>query len=71
MLLDKMLVWLERDRSKREQTIVEGLMEAGHDPVKIAAAALKMSRAEDKQRPIEKIGELKMYQGLIITLIIV
>ena len=55
-----MTVWLERDRSKREQKIVEGLVAAGHDPIKVAAAALKIVRVEEKQRPIEKISEVRL-----------
>jgi ATP-dependent RNA helicase DeaD len=58
-LIEKMAVWLERDRCKREQEIVEELVEAGHGPIKVAAAALKMVRVEEKQRPIEKIGKLR------------
>ncbi len=57
-LLKKMLVWLERDRCKREQQIVEELVAAGNDPIKIAAAALKMGREEEKQRSIEKVSEV-------------
>ncbi|MDH3944990.1 MAG: DEAD/DEAH box helicase, partial [Anaerolineae bacterium] len=59
-LIGKLEVWLERDRSKREQEIVEELAAAGHDPIKVAAAALKMARAEEKQRPIEKIGVARL-----------
>ena len=59
-LIEKMAVWLERDRCKREQEIVEELMAAGHDPIKVAAAALKMARVEENQRPIEKIGKLRL-----------
>ena len=59
-LVHKLTVWLERDRSKREQEIVEQMMAEGHDPVRIAAAALKMARVEENQRPVEKIGEVNM-----------
>ena len=59
-LIEKMAVWLERDRCKREQEIVEDLVAAGHDPIKVAAAALKIVRVEEKQRPIEKIGEVRL-----------
>ena len=59
-LVDKLVVWLERDRSRREQELVEKLVAAGNDPVKIAAAALKMARAEEKQRPIEQIREMQL-----------
>ena len=59
-LIEKVSVWLERDRCKREQEIVEGLVAAGHDPIKVAAAALRMARIEENQRPIEKIGEVRL-----------
>ena len=59
-LVEILNVWLERDRSKRELAIVEDLVAAGHDPIKVAAAALKIVRADDKQRPIEKISEVRL-----------
>jgi ATP-dependent RNA helicase DeaD len=59
-LVHKLTVWLERDRAKREQEIVEQMMAEGHDPVRIAAAALKMARVEEHQRPVEKIDEVDM-----------
>jgi ATP-dependent RNA helicase DeaD len=57
-LVESLTTWLERDRSKRELEIVEEMVAAGQDPLKVAAAALKMARAEEKQRPVEKIGEV-------------
>lgn len=60
LLIEKMAVWLERDRFKREQEIVEELVAAGHDPIKVAATALKMAQVEEKQRPIEKIGAVRL-----------
>lgn len=63
ILIEKMAIWLERDRTKREQKIVEELVEAGHDPIKVAAAALKIVRVEEKQRPIEKIGEVRLIRS--------
>ena len=61
-LVEKMEIWLERDRCRREEEIVEKYVAAGYDPVKIAAAALKLARVEEKQRPIEKIGEVSFEQ---------
>jgi len=58
-LLEKMNVWLNRDRNKRELELVTALVEAGQDPLKIAAAALKMARADEKQRPIDPVSEVK------------
>jgi ATP-dependent RNA helicase DeaD len=57
-ILGRMKTWLQRARYKQERTWVERLIEEGHDPIDIAAAALKMSRAEEKQRPIAPISEV-------------
>jgi len=38
---------------------VQELIEAGHDPLNIAAAAIKIARADEKQRPIAEVGEVK------------
>jgi ATP-dependent RNA helicase DeaD len=35
------------------------LIAAGHDPLNIAAAALKIARADEKQRPIAEISDVK------------
>lgn len=59
LLIEKLTVWLERDRSKREREIVEELVAVGHDPIKVAAAALKIVREGEKTRPIEKISNLR------------
>ena len=58
-LLEKMNVWLNRGRYKRELELVTALVEAGHDPLELAAAALKMARADEKQRPIAPVSEVK------------
>lgn len=58
-LLEKMAVWLRRGRYTRERELVNNLVEAGHDPVEVAAAALKLARAEEKQRPIQHVSEVK------------
>lgn len=58
-LLEKMTMWLRRGRYTREREMVAALIEAGHDPLEIAAAALKVARAEEKQRPISQVGEVK------------
>jgi ATP-dependent RNA helicase DeaD len=39
--------------------MVQELIEAGHDPLNIAAAAIKIARADEKQRPIAEVGEVK------------
>jgi ATP-dependent RNA helicase DeaD len=51
-LLEKMMVWLRRGRCSREREIVAQLLENGHDLAEVAAVALKLARAEEKQRPI-------------------
>jgi len=54
-LLEKIEVWLERDRCAREQELVEYMIATGYDPVKVAAAALKMARKGMSNQPIAKI----------------
>ena len=54
-LMTSVKVWLERGRCRRERELVEGLVEQGFDPLEIAAVALKLARAEEKQRPIEPV----------------
>jgi ATP-dependent RNA helicase DeaD len=51
-LVGRMMMWQRRGRFKREREIIEELILAGHDPVELAAAALKAARVEEKQRPI-------------------
>ncbi|MCB9076589.1 MAG: DEAD/DEAH box helicase [Anaerolineaceae bacterium] len=58
-LVEQMLVWLRRDRCRREREMVAELTENGYDVVDIAAAALKVARAEEKQRPIDPISEIQ------------
>ncbi len=58
-VLENLKVWLGRGRYKRELEMVQELVEAGQDPLNVAAAALKIARADEKQRPIAEIGEVK------------
>ena len=58
-MVEKVKIWLGRGRFKRELEMVQELIQAGHDPLDIAAAALKIARADEKQRPIAEIGEVK------------
>ncbi|MDP7525073.1 MAG: DEAD/DEAH box helicase, partial [Dehalococcoidales bacterium] len=58
-LLDQMMVWLQRGRCQKELRMVTQLAETGHEPLQIAAIALKIARAEEKQRPISPISEVK------------
>jgi ATP-dependent RNA helicase DeaD len=54
-----MKIWLGRGRYKRELEMVNELIAAGHDPLNVAAAALKIARGDEKQRPIAEITEVK------------
>lgn len=58
-LAERVLVWLKRGRAMHEREMVTDLVEAGYDPLEIAAAALKIARAEEKQRPIYPVNEVK------------
>ena len=52
-LLEKMRIWLKRDRCAKEKEMVSTLIEEGYDPLDIAAVTLKMARAGEKQRPVD------------------
>jgi ATP-dependent RNA helicase DeaD len=58
-VVETIKIWLGRGRFKRELEMVQELIEAGHDPLNIAAAAIKVARADEKQRPIAEIAEVK------------
>ncbi|NJC97031.1 MAG: DEAD/DEAH box helicase [Anaerolineae bacterium] len=58
-VVETMKVWLGRGRYKRELEMVQELVDAGFDVTSIAAAALKIARADEKQRPIAEIAEVK------------
>ena len=59
LVVENLKIWLGRGRYKRELEMVQELIEAGHDPLNIAAAAIKIARADEKQRPIAEVGEVK------------
>jgi ATP-dependent RNA helicase DeaD len=58
-VVEKVRIWLGRGRFKRELEMAQELVDAGHDPLNVAAAALKIARADEKQRPIAEIEEVK------------
>jgi ATP-dependent RNA helicase DeaD len=58
-VVEKVKIWLGRGRFKRELEMARELVDAGHDPLQVAAAALKIARADEKQRPIAEIEEVK------------
>jgi ATP-dependent RNA helicase DeaD len=57
-LVRKVVVWLQRGRCQRERAMAEKMITGGFDPLDIAAAALKVARSEEKQRPIYPISEV-------------
>ncbi len=57
-LVNQVNTWLQRGRCKQEREIVERLVEQGADPIQLAAAALKIARGEEKQRPIAPVTEV-------------
>ena len=57
-LLEKIETWLKRGRAKEERALVETMVAIGVDPLDLAAAALKIAREEEKQRPIPEINPL-------------
>jgi Superfamily II DNA and RNA helicases len=59
LLMEQMEVWIRRGRCRREKEVVAMLMQAGHQPEDIAAAALKLARSDEKKRPIESITPIK------------
>jgi len=56
-VLEQLKIWLGRGRYQRERELVARLVEEGMDPLEIAAAALKISRSTEKQRPVTNISE--------------
>jgi ATP-dependent RNA helicase DeaD len=57
-LMGQVSMWLKRGRCLHERELVESLVAEGQDPLAVAAAALKIARAEEKQRPIEPVSEV-------------
>lgn len=55
-LMAQLTVWLQRGRCQRERELVDSLVALGHEPAQIAAVALKLNRASEKQRPIEAVA---------------
>ncbi|OQX64849.1 MAG: hypothetical protein B5M51_02430, partial [Anaerolinea sp. 4484_236] len=62
-IVERMEVWLRRGRYKNELEMVEELVTAGHEPLEIAAAAMRIVRESEKQRPIESIGEVREWKS--------
>ena len=62
VILEQLEVWIRRGRCRREREMVDLLLETGHAPEDIAAAALKLARGEEKKRPIEPVTPIKEEQ---------
>jgi len=58
-VVENLKIWLGRGRYKRELEMVQELLDAGHELINIAAAAIKIARADEKQRPIADVSEVK------------
>jgi len=58
-VVENLKIWLGRGRYKRELEMVQELIDAGFDVSNIAAAAIKIARADEKQRPIAEVAEVK------------
>ncbi len=59
MLMEQLEVWIRRGRCRRERDLAELMAQEGHDPLDIAAAALKLARMEEKKRPLDPITPIK------------
>ena len=57
-LIQKVAIWLRRGRALHEMDMAQKLIDEGYEPLQIAAAALKVARAEEKQRPIYPVTEV-------------
>ena len=58
-LTEQVTLWLKRGRINRERTIVDELVAQGHDPLDVAAAALKLARGDEKQRTLAPVAEVE------------
>jgi len=57
-LLRSMRIWLQRARYNKERELVGKLADEGYDSHEIAAAAMRIARAEERRRPIAPISEV-------------
>ena len=57
-LMERVMVWLRRDRYKKEKDMINALVEEGFEPLDLAAASLKLARSQERTRPIEKVREV-------------
>ncbi len=59
-VLAQMKIWLGRGRYQREREMVEQLVTEGHELLEVAAAALKLARQGEKQRPVAAVVEVSL-----------
>jgi ATP-dependent RNA helicase DeaD len=62
-LLEKLTKGLEHGQAKRELMLVTQLVAEGHDPLELAAVAIKLMRGEEKRGALAAIGEVKQYDA--------
>ncbi|MBT3188669.1 MAG: DEAD/DEAH box helicase [Anaerolineae bacterium] len=60
---ERMEVWLTRGRYSNEMTIVEKLAAEGHEPMDIAAAALRVMREQNKEQAVENISKVNEWKS--------
>jgi ATP-dependent RNA helicase DeaD len=58
-VLEQMKIWLGRGRYQREREMIEQLVTEGHELLEVAAAALKLARQSEKQRPVAAVAEVQ------------
>ncbi|MFT5142660.1 MAG: ATP-dependent RNA helicase DeaD [Rhodothermales bacterium] len=58
-ITEKMGAWIERGRCHAERAIIQEMVDEGGDALEIAAAALRMARRAEYERPIEKISTVE------------
>ncbi len=58
-VVEQMKIWLGRGRYQREREMVEQLVTDGHELIEVAAAALKLARQSEKQRPVAAVAEVQ------------
>jgi ATP-dependent RNA helicase DeaD len=58
-LLEKLTQGLAQGRAKREFILVNQLVAEGHDPLELAAVAIKLMCGEEKQGALAAIGEVR------------
>lgn len=65
IVLTQLMMWLRRGRCQHEKEMIEKLISEteGLTPIDVAAAALKMARAEEKQRPIATVTDVPEYRS--------